>query len=148
MKNPDLGQEYRSIVSYSIEYLCALSVMPQLPILIKGYTLILGINHLQLVPSHKYISFLVQTSCYLTVCISSRGLHGSVPAVKYVSNPALFYMKSVWTDTTANLQRSCFYQHILQRTKLSHTLHRNLLQVCTALSGEIVPTIICHTLSQ
>lgn len=44
--------------------------MPHLPILFKGCTLTLGINHLQLVPSHKYISFLVQTSCHQTLYAS------------------------------------------------------------------------------
>lgn len=55
-----------SIASYSMEYLCGLPVMPHLHILFKGYTLILAINHLQLVPIHKYISFLVQTSYHRT----------------------------------------------------------------------------------
>ena len=56
-----------SIVSYSTECLCAIIGNAHLPPLFKGHTLILGINHMQSVQSHKYFSFLVQTSCHQTL---------------------------------------------------------------------------------
>ena len=75
------------------------------------------------------------------VCISSKGLRSPVPAVKYISNPALFYMRSVWTDEMANRQHSCFCQHILQRTKLSHTPHRKLLQSAQPFQARFFPQL-------
>lgn len=115
--------------------------MPHLPILIKGYTHI-G-DKPPAVSTKPQIHQLLGTDQLLpnSVCISSKGLHSPVPAVTYISNPAPFYMRSVCTDKTANLQNSCFCQNILQRTKLSHTLHRKLLQSAQPFQARFFPQL-------